>query len=66
MDKKEGLFRKESLDNLKSPEKLNDFLRVTNVPVWIILIAIFIIGIGFVYWCITANIATGVNPIDLI
>lgn len=63
---KKDLFRKEALDNLKSPENLNGFLTVTNVPVWIILIAILLIGIGFAIWCFTAVIGGGIHPINLL
>ena len=40
------LFRKESIDQIKSPEQLNDYLRVTTPTVWIILIAVIILLAG--------------------
>jgi len=44
------LFRKESIDQIKSPEQLNDYLRVTTPTVWIILIAVIILLAGMLIW----------------
>lgn len=52
----EPLFRKKSLENLNSPDNLDEYLKVTNVPGWLILIACILILVGLVIWCIGAQV----------
>ena len=40
---KNDLFRKSSIDRISSPEQLNDYIRVTNPSIWVILAAIIIL-----------------------
>ena len=54
MDQK--LYRQKSIDRISSPEQLNDYLRVTNVSVWVILAAIIILLAGMLLWSATATI----------
>ena len=54
MDQK--LYRQKSMDRISSPEQLNDYLRVTNVSVWVILIAIIILLAGLLLWSSVATI----------
>ena len=49
-DKKQSLFREKSLKRLESPEKLNDYLRVTSPGVWIVLAAVIVLLIGVCIW----------------
>ncbi len=44
------LFRKKSLDRISSPEQLNDYIRVTSAPVWIVLLAIVVLLVGLIAW----------------
>ena len=44
------LFRKKSLDRISSPEQLNDYLRVTNPSVWVVLLAVIILLAGLLIW----------------
>lgn len=46
----EEIFRKKSLEKVKSPENLDDYIRVTNPGVWLILIFIIAILIGACVW----------------
>ncbi len=52
------LFREKSLDAVESPEKLNDYLRVTSPGVWLVLVAIIAILIGFIFWAVLGRINT--------
>jgi hypothetical protein len=63
---KENLFRKESIESLRTPENLDDYLQVTKVSVWIILIAIFLLVVGFIVWGFTAQIGNGISFINLV
>ena len=44
------VFRKASLDRIQSPEQLNDYLRVTNPSVWVVLTAVILILAGALIW----------------
>ena len=50
------LYRKQVMDRLSSPEKLNDYLKVTSPAVWVALTAIILIIAGAVVWGITTYI----------
>ncbi len=50
------LFRKESMDRIQSPEQLNDYLRVTNPSVWVVLAAIILLLVGMLIWSASAQI----------
>lgn len=45
-----GLFRKTSMDRIRSPEQLNDYLRVTNPAVWVLLAALLLLLAGLAVW----------------
>ena len=45
-----GIFRQESIDKVSSPEKLDDYIRVTTPSVWIALAAIVALLIGVIVW----------------
>ena len=42
----EQLFRKKSVDKVSSPEQLNEYIRVANPGVWMVLAAIVILLAG--------------------
>ena len=44
------LFRKKSLERISSPEQLDDYIKVTSVPVWIVLLAIVVLLSGMLAW----------------
>ena len=50
------LFRRESVDNIQSPEQLNDYMRVTNPTVWIVLVSIIVLLAGILVWSRFATI----------
>ncbi len=45
-----SLFRKSSVDQIRSPEQLNDYLKVTNPAVWGLLAAVIILLAGMLIW----------------
>jgi len=53
---KSQLFREKSLEGIESPEALNDYLRVTNPGVWMILAAMLIFLAGACVWGIFGHI----------
>ncbi len=44
------VYRKASMERIQSPEQLNDYLRVTNPSVWIVLAAVALILAGALLW----------------
>ena len=61
------IFRKESLDQISSPEQLNDYLRVTNPAVWLVLTAVILLLAGVLLWTSIASIdsfATGTAQVS--
>ncbi len=46
----EELFRKKSLEKIKSPESLDDYIRVTNPGVWLLLVSIIVLLAGACVW----------------
>ena len=51
-DKAASPFRQESLDRAKSPEQLDDYIRVSNPGVWMVLGAVLLLLLaGFIWAC---------------
>ncbi len=58
MDKQ--IFRKKSLDRISSPEQLNDYIRVANPSVWLILAAVLVLLAGTLVWGVLGRLETTV------
>ena len=50
------LFRKESIERIQSPEQLNDYMRVTNPAIWVVLAAVILLLAGMLIWGASARI----------
>lgn len=55
------VFRKKSIDKVKSPEQLNDYIRVANPGVWLVLAAIGILLVGVCVWGILGRLETTID-----
>lgn len=55
------IFRRKSIEQVSSPEQLNDYIRVTNPGIWIMLAAVIILLVGFVVWGASGTLETKVN-----
>ena len=51
-----SIFRKESIDKVSSPEKLDDYIKVTTPNVWLTLIAVMLLLIGAIIWGIFGEV----------
>ena len=51
-----NIFRQKSIDKISSPEKLDDYIKVTKPSVWITLIAIVLLLAGAVAWSIFGEV----------
>ena len=59
--KKASIFRSETMQRISSPEKLTDYLRVTNPGIWIVLAAVLILLAGFFVWMSVDTLETTVE-----
>ncbi len=59
----ETIFRKKSIDKVSSPEQLNDYIRVANPGVWLVLGATIILLIGICVWGIFGNLNTTIDVV---
>jgi len=66
MSEKKNIFRKENLERMSSPEKLNDYIRVSNPSVWLILGAITVLLIGAIVWGVVYELPEGIRPIEFL
>lgn len=55
---KEELFRKKSMDKISSPEQLDEYMKVSNPGVWMILSCIIIFLVGMCVWGIFGRLET--------
>lgn len=55
------LFRKKSMEKVTSPEQLNDYIRVSNPGVWMVLIAVIVLLAGALAWGIFGHLDTTVQ-----
>ena len=46
----EEIFRQKSLDKVKSPESLDDYIRVSNPGVWLLLVSVIVLLAGACVW----------------
>lgn len=51
-----SIFRQKSLDRVSSPERLNDYIRVTRPSVWLVLAAVILLLTGMIVWSITGTV----------
>lgn len=60
------LFRKASLDNISSPEQLNDYIKVSNPSIWVVLTAMFTVLAVVLVWSFTGSLPTSVSTRGII
>lgn len=54
----ESIFREKSLEKVKSPDNLNEYIRIANPGVWTLLAAILFLLLGFCLWGIFGQLKT--------
>lgn len=50
MEKSNELFRKTAIENVRAPEQLNDYIKVTTPGAWIVLAAVLLLVGGLLFW----------------
>ena len=62
MDEREsGLFRKSTLERVSSPEQLNEYIKVNNPSLILMLVGLFVIVISGFIWMFSGGIPETVN-----
>ena len=64
---KSNLFRKQSIERVKSPEQLNDYLHVTSPAIWVVLVTVLMLmGVLFAWSAFTAyeSSAMGIGTVS--
>lgn len=59
------LFRSKSMEKVNSPEQLNDYIRVSNPSVWMILAAVIILLVGVCVWGIFGHLDTTAETVGV-
>ena len=54
------IFRKSSIARVSSPEQLNDYIRVSNPSVWMMLAAVIVLLAGVCVWGIFGRLESKV------
>lgn len=65
-DMNDSIFRKKNLERINSPEQLDDYIKVTSVSVWVILISIMLILIGACVWGVYGTVTTSFETIGIV
>lgn len=55
------LFRQESIDRMQSPEKVDEYIRVSTPSAWIPVVALLLIVAGILIWGFTGSIPKTVS-----
>lgn len=59
----ETIFREKSLQRIKSPESLDDYIRISGIKGWLLMVGIFVLLLGGLFWAsfdrmdLTANVS---------
>lgn len=55
------IFREKSIERVSSPEQLDDYLKVPNVSIWVILVTLLIMATSVIVWANAGNIITKID-----
>jgi len=59
----DSIFRKKSLERVSSPDSLNHTIRVTQPAVWLLLVALILVLVGFFVWSIFGTLNSTVDAV---
>lgn len=44
------IFREKNVNELNSPDELNEYLRVTSPSIWLVMAAVIVLLLGLIVW----------------
>ena len=56
-----SVFRQKSMEKITSPEQMNDYIRVSNPSVWMLLAAVIVLLLGVCIWGAFGHLDTAVQ-----
>lgn len=59
------VFREKSLERIKSPENLDEYIKVANPGVWVLLLGIILILIGACIWGVFGRLESKVKGLGV-
>jgi len=59
----EKLFREKSIDRISSPEKLDNYLKVSTPSLWFVMIGVISILVGILVWASVEKLETKINAV---
>ena len=62
----DSIFREKSLKRISSPESLNDYVKVSNPGIWVLLTSVIVLLIGFFAWGVFGRLDTKIETVALI
>ena len=57
MSEGKSIFREKSMESISSPEKLNDYIKVSSPSVWLIMAAIIVLLLGVIAWSVLGTVS---------
>ncbi len=60
------LFRKKALDSISSPETLNEYIKITNPGVWVVLLAFLAVLVAVIVWFFLGSIPSTIPATGII
>lgn len=60
-----AIFNKTSLDKVNSPEQLNDYIRVSNPGIFVVLAAVFVLLAAAAVWSVTWELPTSISAVGV-
>jgi len=61
MENSNSIFRKTALDRISSPEQLNEYIKITNPGVWVVLLGCMALLIAVGFWSVFGSIPDSVQ-----
>lgn len=62
----EKIFREKSLKRISSPEELNDYVKVANPGIWLIMLGVIVLLVGALIWSVTGQIDSYVDSLGVV
>ncbi len=60
-----AIFREKSIGRISSPEQLNDYIRVCNPGIWMLITAIILLLVGVCVWGVFGRLDTTLTTVAL-